>query len=236
MRQNNWTWAALALLGVLALLYFLNSRFPGALADEGGQMRLVYGLVWLVLIGSSVIVGWRGNAGLALKQALAWVAIAFVLVVIYTARDDLMGLGGQFGSRVVSSLVPTKPVQATPGVVYLSRDMRSGHFHVDALVNGTVVTFLVDTGASDVAISTDDARRLGFDLDRLNYNMVYQTANGPTMAARVKIDEIKVGDIALHDVEASIGKGNMSMSLLGMSFLNRIGSIEVKGDRLVLRQ
>lgn len=236
MRQNSWTWAALALLGTIALLYYLNSRFPGALANEDGQMRLVYGLGWLALIGSSVIVGWRHNAGLALKQALAWIAIAFVLVVIYTAKDDLMGLGGQFGHRVVSGLVPTKPVQATPGVVYLTRNMRSGHFHVDALVNGTVVSFLVDTGASDVAISTSDARRLGFDLDKLSYTTPYQTANGVTMAARVKIDEIKVGDIAVRDVAASIGRGNMDMSLLGMSFLNRIGSIEVKGDRLVLRQ
>src|SRR5690606_24741735 len=102
-----------ALLGTIALLYYLNSRFPGALANEDGQMRLVYGLGWLALIGSSVIVGWRRNAGLALKQALAWIAIAFVLVVIYTAKDDLMGLGGQFGHRVVSNLIPTKPVQAT---------------------------------------------------------------------------------------------------------------------------
>jgi aspartyl protease family protein len=236
MRQNNLTWAALALLGLIALLYFLNSRFPGALADENGRMRLVYLLGWLSLIGSSVIVGWRHNAGLALKQALAWIAIAFTLVVIYSYKDDLMGVGHQLGGRVVSSLVTAKPVQAKPGVVYLSRDMRSGHFHVDALVNGTVVNFLVDTGASDVALSTDDARRLGFDLDKLNYNMVYQTANGTTMAAQVKIDEIKVGDIAVRNVRASIGRGNMNMSLLGMTFLNRIGSIEVKGDRLVLRQ
>lgn len=236
MRQNNWTWAALALLGIVALLYFLNSRFPGALTEENGRMRLVYGLVWLTLIGSSVIVGWRHNAGLALKQALAWIAIAFVLVVIYSVRNDLLGVGQQLGGRIVSSLAPTKPVQASPGVVYLSRDMRSGHFHVDALVNRTVVNFLVDTGASDVAISTDDARRLGFDLGKLNYNMAYQTANGVTMAARVTIGEIKVGDIAVRNVRASIGRGNMDMSLLGMSFLSRIGTIEVKGDRLVLRQ
>jgi aspartyl protease family protein len=236
MRQNNLTWAALALLGLVALLYFLNSRFPGALADEDGRMRLVYLLGWLSLIGSSVIVGWRHNAGLALKQALAWIAIAFTLVVIYSYKDDLMGVGHRLGGRVVSSLVTARPVQATPGVVYLSRDMRSGHFHVDALVNGTVVNFLVDTGASDVALSTDDARRLGFDLDKLNYNMAYQTANGTTMAAQVKIDEIKVGDIAVRNVRASIGRGNANMSLLGMTFLNRIGSIEVKGDRLVLRQ
>ena len=70
MRQNTWTWAALLLLAVLALLYFLNSAFPGTLNDENNQMRLVWGLLWLTAIGGSVIVGWRGRAGLALKQAL----------------------------------------------------------------------------------------------------------------------------------------------------------------------
>ncbi len=107
---------------------------------------------------------------------------------------------------------------------------------MNALVNGTVVNFLVDTGASDVAISTDDARRLGFDPGKLAYNIPYQTANGVTMAARVVIDEIKVGDITVRKVKASISRGNMDMSLLGMTFLNQIGSIEVKGDRLMLRR
>jgi clan AA aspartic protease (TIGR02281 family) len=135
-----------------------------------------------------------------------------------------------------AALAPSAPVQASPGVVYLTRDLRTGHFHVNALVNGTAVNFLVDTGASDVALSTDDALRLGLHPDKLVYNMPYQTANGVSMAARVTIDEIKVGDNVVRNVQASVGQGNMDMSLLGMTFLNRIGSIEVKGDRLVLRQ
>lgn len=236
MRQNNWTWAALLLLAVIALLVYLNSLFPGALAEEGDKMRLVYGLGWLALITGSAALGWRGRGGLALKQALAWVATALILVVIYGYRDDFLGIGHEIGQRVVSSLAPSMPVQGAPGVVYLTRDLRTGHFHVDALVNGTAVNFLVDTGASDVAVSTDDARRLGFDLDKLRYNTPYQTANGVVMAARITLDEIRVGDIRVRNVAASIGSGNSSMSLLGMTFLNQIGRIEVKGDRLILRQ
>jgi aspartyl protease family protein len=236
MRQNNWTWAALALLGLTALLYFLNSRFPGALADENGRMRLVYGLGWLALIGSSVIVGWRQNAGLALKQALAWIAIAFVLVVTYSYKDDLLGVGHQLGGRVVSALSTSTPMQASPGVVYLSRDMRSGHFHVDAVVNGHVMEFLVDTGASDVALSMEAAQRLGFDPDKLVFNQAYQTANGVTMGARVTLDKVQVGDITIRNVRASVTRSDVGTSLLGMSFLNQIGSYEFRGDRLVLRQ
>jgi aspartyl protease family protein len=227
---------ALALLGLVALLYYLNSAFPGALADDRGQMRLVYGLAWLTLIGGSLILGWRGNAGLALKQALAWIAIAMVLVVIYNIKDDLLGFGGNLGQRVVSSLAPQKPVQASAGVVYLSRGARDDHFRVDAVVNGHVMNFLIDTGASDVALSIDDARRLGFDPASLRFNQSYQTANGETMGARVTLDTITVGDITARDVRASVMQGDVGVSLLGMSFLNALGSYEFRGERLILRR
>src|SRR5690606_267463 len=97
----------------------LNSLFPGALQEEGTQMRLVYGLTWLTLIGGSIALGWRGNAGVALKQALAWVGIALVLIVAYSYRDDFMGLGRTLGSRVAGELMPTSAVATAPGVAYL---------------------------------------------------------------------------------------------------------------------
>ena len=236
MRQNTWTWAALLLLAVLALLYFLNSAFPGTLNDENNQMRLVWGLLWLTAIGGSVIVGWRGRAGLALKQALAWVAIAMVLVVIYNIKEELMGVGGGFGQKVVSSLTPTKPQVTGEGTVLLTRDMRSHHFIVDAVADGHVMRFLIDTGASDVALTPDDARRLGYDLSRLNYSRTYETANGPIQAAPVTIPTITVGNITVHDVRGSVMQAEGGISLLGMSFLNALGSYEFRGERMILKR
>ena len=237
MKQNNWTWAAIAVLAVVGLIYFLNSRFPGALVNDSAQMRLVYLLAWLALIGGGTIMGWRRNAGLALKQALAWMAAFLILIVVYNARYDLMGLGGSFGQRVASSLTPTHPVQAEPGTVYLSRGLNQQHFQVDALVDGHVVHFLIDTGASDVSLTMDDARRIGFDPSKLSFTTPYQTANGTTMGARVTIDEIKVGDITVHNVAGSVMQdGAGGVSLLGMSFLNALGSYEFRGDRLVLHR
>lgn len=234
MTNSKWTWAALLLLAVVALLLFLNSRFPGALAGDGAQMRLVYGLTWLTLIGGSVIVGYRGRASLALKQALAWVAIALVLVVGYSYRDDFMGVGRTLGARVTGELVPSAAVRTAPGVAYLSRDL-TGHFHADALVNGHHVRFLVDTGASDVALTADDAERLGFDLSKLAYTVPYQTANGVTMAARVTLDEIAIGDIKVRNVRASVSRSGLEGSLLGMSFLDELRGFEFRGNELVLR-
>lgn len=235
MKNNRWTWAALLLLGVAGLLLLLNARFPGVLAREDAQMRLVHGLLLLTLIGGSVALGWRQRAGVALKQALAWVAVALILILAYSYRDDFLGLGHQLGARVAGELMPSRPLQTAPGTVQLSRD-RSGHFRANALVNGTHVEFLVDTGASDVALSAADAARLGINLPELAFTTPYQTANGTVMAARLTLDEIAIGDIRMRNVSASVARGGMSTSLLGMSFLSRLGSIEVRGDRLVLRQ
>lgn len=235
MRNDNWTWAALFLLGIVALLIFLNSRFPGALDGEGARMRLVYGLTWLTLIGASVIVGWRGRAGLALKQALAWVAIALVLVVAYSYRDDFMGLGRTLGARVSGELMPTVAVRTAPGVAYVARDL-SGHFHADALVNGTHVRFMVDTGASDVALTASDAERLGFDLSKLAYTIPYATANGVILAARVTLDEVSIGGVKVRNVRASVSRTGLERSLLGMSFLTELRGFEFQGNRLVLHE
>ena len=236
MRQNNWTWAALVLLALVALGYMLNRQFPGVLNDESSQMRLVHGGLWLTLIASSAIMGWRHNAGLALKQALGWIAIFMVVMVIYGVKDDLMGLGGTLGSRMSSQLTPTKPVQASPGTVYLTRAVRDDHFRVNAVVNGHVTPFLIDTGASDVSLSIEDARRAGINIETLSFTQPYQTANGVTMGARVVLDSIQVGDITVRNVRGSVMRGDAGISLLGMSFLNALGSYEFRGERLILRR
>ena len=232
MRQNNWTWAALFLLGLAALVLFLMNRLPDALEGEDKQMRLVYSLLLLTFVGGSVILGWRERAGVALKQALAWVAIGLVLVIGDSYRDVFSDMG----TRVQLELIPSSPVEREPGTAYLSRGM-GGHFNADALVNGTHVRFLVDTGASDVALTRTDAQRLGIDTAALNYTISYQTANGIVRGARVMLDEVSVGAISLRNVQASVTEGDgLGMSLLGMSFLGRLEAVEVRGERLVLRE
>lgn len=229
-------WFALLLLGIAGLVMLLNWQFPGALRGEDQTMRLVYLVVLLTLVCSGVFAGWQGNASLALKQAVAWIAIAFILVIAYSYRDDLMGVGGELGGRFAAEIMPGKPVQTEPGVAYLSRGL-DGHFHADAMVNGKHVRFMVDTGASDIALTLSDAQRLGIDLSKLSFTTPYQTANGVVYGARFKLAEVSIGDITLRNVMASITKGDgMQMSLLGMSFLGELSSVEVRGNKLMLRQ
>jgi aspartyl protease family protein len=110
-----------------------------------------------------------------------------------------------------------------------------GHYFVDAEINGETIRFLVDTGASVVALSRGDAERIGFDVNQLDFTGRARTANGIARIARVTIDEIEIDDNAVRNVPASVIDAPMDMSLLGMSFLSRLAGYQVQGNRLILR-
>lgn len=231
MKDNRWTWVALFGLGVAALLYALITTFPGVLDQQDAQIRLVHGIALLSLVGGSAVLGWRHNAGLALKQAVSWIAIALVLIIAYGYRTEFGGLL----VRTQAELVPTRASEVRDGVVSLGSSNGSGHFLADAEVNGTHVRFLVDTGASHVALTSFDAQRLGFDVDELDYRVPYQTANGVAYAAPIRLQEISIGSVSVRDVQASVMKEGLTQSLLGMSFLGELSAVELSGDRLILR-
>jgi aspartyl protease family protein len=111
----------------------------------------------------------------------------------------------------------------------------NGHFTVDAWIDGAEIPFMIDTGASTVVLSSDDASRLGFYPGDLDYNAVFATANGEVRAALVTIREIRIGALELDDVEAAVIQGPMGMSLLGMTALDRLAGYAVEGDRMILR-
>ncbi len=114
---------------------------------------------------------------------------------------------------------------------------RHGHFFADATVNGTHVDFLVDTGASLIALTELDAQRVGFKLHELDYRYRSNTANGIVPVAVVKLDHVQIGDITVYNVDASIHKGaGLDQSLLGMSLLGKLSSFRMDGTRLVMRQ
>jgi aspartyl protease family protein len=112
---------------------------------------------------------------------------------------------------------------------------RGGHFLLEMAVNGAPVLFLVDTGASAVVLSSEDARRIGLHPQRLTYSQRFQTANGVVRAAPVTLREVRVGQFSVYDLPASVNEASLAVSLLGMAFLSRLAGYEVRGDRLVLR-
>lgn len=107
------------------------------------------------------------------------------------------------------------------GSVTVSADA-SGHFVADGQVNGLPIRFVVDTGATYVTLTAAEASRLGLDYRR-GGRVTMKSANGDVPAYRVKLDAVRLGDIAVHDVDAVITEGNtIPFALLGMSFLNRM--------------
>jgi len=169
-----------------------------------------------------------GLLGHSLKLVVAVVA-AGLAVVFLVDREG------------TSSTVPAAPQAAAaraPAAAAVSELVLQagphGHFMVEAAVNGTPITFLVDTGASSIYLTPDDAARLGWTPPRLTYSERYSTASGVVHAAPVTLRSLRVGQLELYDLPASVGQQPSSVSLLGMSFLKRFASYEVRGERLIL--
>ena len=110
-----------------------------------------------------------------------------------------------------------------------------GHYWAEANVNGHDVHFLVDTGATAVALTAEDAQRLGFAPAGLNYAYQVTTANGPTLAAKVRLDSVAVAGAQVRDVDAFVIQAGLQNSLLGMTYLGRLSQFDATPTALILR-
>jgi aspartyl protease family protein len=126
------------------------------------------------------------------------------------------------------------PVEAAYGEASIAKSP-DGHFWADAEVDGQTLRFLVDTGATAVALKADDARRLGIQPEGLAYDYTVVTANGPAHAARVKLGRVAVGRAEVADVDAFVIDHGLETSLLGMTYLGRLSKFEATPYALVLK-
>lgn len=123
---------------------------------------------------------------------------------------------------------------AVPGQGITLDRAPDGHFYAEAQVNGTPIRFLVDTGASGVALSADDARRAGLPFHSTEFSSVGRGASGEVRGKIVTLDRVTLGGKTVDNVSGAILEGS-DMSLLGQSFLGRMGTIEITGDKMVIR-
>lgn len=110
-----------------------------------------------------------------------------------------------------------------------------GHWWADAMVDGRAVRLMVDTGATVVALTPQDARRLGLNLTPGDYSHEITTAAGPARAARVRLASLSVGAVRVSEVDAVVVERGLPHSLLGMSWLGRLSGFEASADALTLR-
>ncbi len=180
------------------------------------------------------VVGW----------AVAGVIIAAGIVHIETLKDVARDLvSGALPSNVGVAMPEERgPGQRTRpkttggiGQVELTADAY-GHFISDVEVNGRTITAMVDTGASMVALSHEDARAAGIFIREADYTHRVNTANGVARVAPVTLDRVRIGDITIRDVRAAVSEpGRLKGTLLGMSFLSRLSRFEIRQGTLVLQ-
>jgi aspartyl protease family protein len=229
VRRSVGFWLLILLGATVALVFVLNELYPGALDDPDSRMYLLTRIGWIALVGAAVIGAARFDPKTALRQAAIWAAIFLGLVGLYSFKNDAASIGQRF----MGAISPTQGVAHNDGTLSFDAGP-DGHFYIQAKVNGGRVTFMVDTGATDVVLAPDDARRVGIDPATLVFDQFAETANGTVSGAAIRLDSLAVGSIEMNRLPATVNGADMSESLLGMEFLNRLHGWRVENGVLTL--
>lgn len=189
---------------------------------DGDQIaRLAYLALLAAALGGWFFMQVRGNLGRSLQMLAVWALIFVGVIAAYglwtDIRREVAPVQTMLAENVVS--VPRGP---------------DGHYRLVVAVNGTPVEFIVDTGASDIVLSRQDAARAGLAPETLAYTGVALTANGEVRTAPVRLDSVRLGEITDTGVRAVVNEGDLDVSLLGMGYLGLFDRIEIAGDELIL--
>jgi aspartyl protease family protein len=230
-------WIALFILALAAVLLIAHGN-SGTIAGIDNETfgYLALGAALLTYLGSGLHARYGGRASTMLRDAVTWLALGLGLVTLYTYRGEITPIAG----RVVGELLPGIAMvveESENGATEVRiRRRLDGHFAATAKVNGKPLSLVVDTGASTIVLRPEDATTAGIDINHLSYTVPVATANGRTLAARVRLNTVAIGPLDRRDVEALVAQpGTLTQSLLGMSFLSRLRSYEFSGDFLTLR-
>jgi aspartyl protease family protein len=164
---------------------------------------------------------------------LFWAAVIAIGVAMVLPDDATLQQPPAPAPAPVASSAPAPPRPIGNG--FASQELLrgpDGHFYADAQVNGARVRFLIDTGASFVALTREDAQRAGIALG--SERAVVMGAGGPFEVTPVTIDRIGIGALSATRVPGAVAD-DLGVSLLGQSFLAQVGTVEIRGDRMVLR-
>ena len=183
--------------------------------------RLIYLLLLLAAIGGWVMVDFRKRMGQTLRTALAWGLIFLGMMAGYGLWHDIR-----------RDIMPMQTVQQ--GQVTIPR-AEDGHYYPLLTIAGQHISFMADTGASSVVLSSDDARRLGIDPAQLVFTGQAMTANGMVRTATVTLHDVSFGPFHDDTLVAEVDEAAMAGSLLGMDYLGRF-QIQMANGQMVLRR
>jgi aspartyl protease family protein len=168
---------------------------------------------------------------------LLFIAIAFGTAIGLILPNGAPRSASAEPKLAVATVTPPQPAPQPPASPYETVLDRKpdGHFYLDATVNGQLVHFVVDTGASAVILTSADAQRVGLNFSRSEFTVIGRGASGDVAGKPVLLDRIAIGNNEVRDVRGAIAAEGLDVSLLGQSFLSRIGTVTIRDDRMVLR-
>jgi len=172
-----------------------------------------------------------------IAAALIAGAVAFFVVPKVNQLPDQAAKNAQTAPPTLATATTTPLDDDVPfdnASIIKKRD--DGHYWALADVDGFPINFMVDTGASIVALTYKDAQRLRLDPETLDYKWKISTAGGETFGASVLLDSVRIGQVEVENVEAMVLREGLTQSLLGMSFLGELYSYEFKKKSLIIRQ
>lgn len=220
---------SLMITAALLVIFFAQDPLGGLSPSEAAALL---GLGGVAMIMAAAIIEGFGRHWTYGVQAIAVSGGLFAaLLILYGFRGEL----NTSLDRLIGDVAMGRTVALSSGEVVAARKT-DGSFLIKGSVNGHEARFIFDTGASTVVLRAENAAALGFRPDALNYSIPVSTANGTALAAPVVIESLSVGSITEKNIPALIARtGVLHANLLGMSFLERLGSYEVRGNRLILR-
>lgn len=183
-----------------------------------------------------------------LSEVASWVFFAGVMVVCVTHFDALKAAGHRLmgtdpgilaamrAGEGVGEPAAVEPPVAESGYTVELPIGQDGHYHTDVEINGRTVAVMVDSGASVVALTAEDAETAGIFVTDRDFTARIQTANGTARVAPVFLDDVSIGDITVRDVRAVVSEpGALHVSLLGMTFLNQLDRVDMRSGKLILQ-
>jgi aspartyl protease family protein len=224
-------WLLLAILAtILLLLVAKGDSSIMAKQKPSDVVALAVNIALAAFVGALVLTLLRKRFSHALETAMLWLAVALLLVLGYGFQSELRDVS----DRLLAEYLPGRAMSRSR-VVEITRGGQ-GNFAVAAHLNSARISMVLDTGASSVVLTQDAAKAAGLPIEVLTYTVPIETANGRTRAAPVTLNSLAVGGIVERSVPALIAQpGQLRTNLLGMTFLNRLESWEVRGDKLVMR-
>lgn len=188
---------------------------------QGEWTNLIYSILLLSMMISSMFIRSTTDNGKKFKNLAIWLTIILVIALLYNNRF------------LFKNFVPYQAYDTGNNELKITKS-NDNHFYIAINIDNKKVLFLIDTGATTTTLTLNDAKKLGIDIDRLNFNIPLNTANGVSFGASTEVYNIKIGDFTIDSMWVIVSKDLDGKSLLGMNFLNKLNGYDIRQDKMTL--